>query len=104
MTFNYPMVNILEELSNTGRTELDDLRQDFRTNPNYNSLDPIGLGKPRERDAKLEVLEKNINLISLLSGSGHTDKEGGQCPPTKDLFPLLANALTTPVLVVGLIL
>ena len=52
---------------------MDDLWQDFNNNPNYNSLDRIGLGKPKERVSGLEVLEKNTNLIVVgKPGSGKT--------------------------------
>jgi len=44
-------VNILEELSSSRRSELDDLWQDFMTGiqgySSYRSLDRIGLGKDR---------------------------------------------------------
>ncbi|MEH1931181.1 NACHT C-terminal helical domain 2-containing protein [Nostoc sp.] len=66
-------VNILEELSSSRKSELDDLWQDFRKNPSYRSLDRIGLGGERERISGLEVLAKNTNLMVVgKPGSGKT--------------------------------
>jgi predicted NACHT family NTPase len=66
-------VNILEELSSSRRSELDDLWQDFSQNPSYRSLDRIGLGKERQRVSGLEVLAKNTNLMVVgKPGSGKT--------------------------------
>lgn len=66
-------VNILEELSSSRRSELDDLWQDFSKNPSYRSLDRIGLGKERQRVSGLEVLAKNTNLMVVgKPGSGKT--------------------------------
>ncbi len=66
-------VNILEELSSSRRSELDDLWQDFSRNPSYRSLDRIGLGKERKRVSGLEVLAKNTNLMVVgKPGSGKT--------------------------------
>lgn len=66
-------VNILEELSSSRKSELNDLWQDFSKNPSYRSLDRIGLGKERERVSGLEVLEKNTNLMVVgKPGSGKT--------------------------------
>jgi predicted NACHT family NTPase len=66
-------VNILEEMSSSRRSELDDLWQDFSKNPNYRSLDRIGLGKERQRMSGLKVLAKNTNLIVVgKPGSGKT--------------------------------
>ncbi|MEQ9237969.1 NACHT domain-containing protein [Coleofasciculus sp. E2-BRE-01] len=66
-------VNILEELSSSRRSELDDLWQDFSQNPGYRSLDRIGLGKERQRVSGLEVLAKNTNLMVVgKPGSGKT--------------------------------
>ncbi|HBE58235.1 MAG TPA: hypothetical protein DEG17_03785 [Cyanobacteria bacterium UBA11149] len=66
-------VNILEELSSTCRSELDDLWQDFSKNPSDRSLDRIGLGKERQRVSGLEVLAKNTNLMVVgKPGSGKT--------------------------------
>ncbi|RCJ28383.1 hypothetical protein A6770_23945 [Nostoc minutum NIES-26] len=66
-------VNILEELSISRRSELDDLWQDFSNNPSYRSLDRIGLGKERQRVSGLEVLAKNTNLMVVgKPGSGKT--------------------------------
>jgi predicted NACHT family NTPase len=70
-------VNILEELSSSRRSELDDLWQDFTTGmqgySSYRSLDRIGLGKERQRVSGLEVLAKNTNLMVVgKPGSGKT--------------------------------
>lgn len=66
-------VNILEELSSSRRSELDDLWQDFSQNPSYRSLDRIGLGKERQRVSGLEVLVRNTNLMVVgKPGSGKT--------------------------------
>jgi len=70
-------VNILEELSSSRKSELDDLWQDFTTGiERYSgdrSLDRIGLGKERQRVSGLEVLEKNTNLMVVgKPGSGKT--------------------------------
>jgi predicted NACHT family NTPase len=70
-------VNILEELSSSRRSELDDLWQDFTTGmqgySSYRSLDRIGLGKERKRVSGLEVLAKNTNLMVVgKPGSGKT--------------------------------
>ncbi len=66
-------VNILEELSSSRRSELDDLWQDFSQNPSYRSLDRIGLGRERQRVSGLEVLAKHTNLMVVgKPGSGKT--------------------------------
>ncbi|MEQ8469482.1 NACHT C-terminal helical domain 2-containing protein [Coleofasciculus sp. E1-EBD-02] len=66
-------VNILEKLSSSHRSELQDLWQDFKENPSYRSLDRIGLGKERKRVSGLEVLAKNTNLMVVgKPGSGKT--------------------------------
>lgn len=66
-------VNILEELSSSRKSELDDLWQDFSQNPSYRSLDRIGLGKQQKRVSGLEVLAKNANLMVVgKPGSGKT--------------------------------
>ncbi len=66
-------VNLLEELSSSRRSELDNLWQDFSENPSYRSLDRIGLGRKRERVLGLEVLGKNTNLMVVgKPGSGKT--------------------------------
>jgi len=70
-------VNILEELSSSRKSELDDLWQDFTTGmqgySSYRSLDRIGLGKERQRVSGLEVLAKNTNLMVVgKPGSGKT--------------------------------
>jgi len=66
-------VNILEELSSSRRSELDDLWQDFSRNPSYRSLDRIGLGRERQRVSGLEVLAKHTNLMVVgKPGSGKT--------------------------------
>ncbi|MBW4548325.1 MAG: NACHT domain-containing protein [Symplocastrum torsivum CPER-KK1] len=70
-------VNILEELSSSRKSELDDLWQDFTTGmqgySSYRSLDRIGLGKERKRVSGLEVLAKNTNLMIVgKPGSGKT--------------------------------
>jgi predicted NACHT family NTPase len=66
-------VNILEEMSSSRKSELDDLWQDFSENPSYRSLDRIGLGKGRQRVSGLEVLAKNTNLMVVgKPGSGKT--------------------------------
>src|SRR4028119_1198097 len=49
-------VNILEELSSSCRSELNDLWQDFSKNPSYRSLDRLGLGTERQRGSGLGVL------------------------------------------------
>jgi len=66
-------VNILEKLSSSRRSELDDLWQDFSNNPSYRSFDRIGLGREQERKSGLEVVEKNKNLMVVgKPGSGKT--------------------------------
>ncbi len=66
-------VNILEELSSSRRSELDELWQDFSKNPSDRSLDRIGIGKERQRVSGLEVLAKNTNLMVVgKPGSGKT--------------------------------
>jgi NACHT domain len=67
-------VNILEEVSSNRSSELDDLWQDFITNdPDYRSLDRIGLGQEKERVSGLNVLERNTNLLVVgKPGSGKT--------------------------------
>jgi len=66
-------VNILEEVSSSRKSELDDLWQDFSQNPSYRSLDRIGLGKKRKPVSGLEVLAKNANLMVVgKPGSGKT--------------------------------
>jgi hypothetical protein len=70
-------VNILEELSSSRKSELDDLWQDFTTGmqgyASYRSLDRIGLGKEQKRVSGLEVLAKNTNLMVVgKPGSGKT--------------------------------
>ncbi|MEQ8380996.1 MAG: NACHT domain-containing protein [Coleofasciculus sp. A1-SPW-01] len=66
-------VNILEKLSSSHRSELQDLLQDSKENPSYRSLDRIGLGKERKRVSGLEVLAKNTNLMVVgKPGSGKT--------------------------------
>ena len=66
-------VNILEKLSSSRRSELDDLWQDFSNNPSYRSLDRIGLGREQERVPGLEVVAKNTNLMVVgKPGSGKT--------------------------------
>jgi hypothetical protein len=56
-------VNILEELSSSRRSEIDDLWQDFSQNPSYRSLDRIGLGNERKRISGLEILTQNKSLM-----------------------------------------
>ncbi len=55
-------VNILEALSSSRQSELDDLWQDFTTGiqgySSYRSLERIGLGKEQQRVSGLAVLEK----------------------------------------------
>jgi len=66
-------VNILEEMSSSRKSELDDLWLDFSENPSYRSLDRIGLGKERQRVSGLDVLAKNTNLMVVgKPGSGKT--------------------------------
>lgn len=67
-------VNILESLSSSRRSELDDLWQDFTMgDSSYRSLDRIGLGKERQRISGFRVLERNTNLMMLgKPGSGKT--------------------------------
>ncbi|WP_088892367.1 NACHT domain-containing protein [Leptolyngbya ohadii] len=68
-------VNILEELSSSRKSELDDLWQDFtagtQSYSSYRSLDRIGLGKERQRVSGLKVLDKHTNLMVVgKPGSG----------------------------------
>ncbi|MBD1895529.1 NACHT domain-containing protein [Coleofasciculus sp. FACHB-129] len=70
-------VNILEEVSSSRKSELDDLWQDFTTGmqgySSNRSLERIGLGKQRQRVSGLEVLAKNTNLMVVgKPGSGKT--------------------------------
>lgn len=67
-------VNILEGVSNSRRSELEDLWQDFTTNHSSSqSLDRIGSGKKQERVPELSVLERNTNLMVVgKPGSGKT--------------------------------
>jgi hypothetical protein len=66
-------VNILEELSSSRRSEIDDLWQDFSQNPSYRSLDRIGLGNERKRISGLEILTQNKSLMVVgKPGSGKT--------------------------------
>ena len=66
-------VNILEELSSSRKSELDDLWQDFSQNRSYRSFDRIGLGIELKRVSGLEVLAKNANLMVVgKPGSGKT--------------------------------
>jgi hypothetical protein len=66
-------VNILEKLSSSRKSELEDLWQDFSKNPSYRSLDRIGLGREQQRVSGLEVLERNTNLMVMgKPGSGKT--------------------------------
>jgi NACHT domain/Ribosomal protein L7/L12 C-terminal domain len=67
-------VNILESDRSSRKSELDDLWQDFITNdPDYRSLDRIGLGREKERVSGLTVLERNTNLLVVgKPGSGKT--------------------------------
>jgi len=66
-------VNVLEELSSSRRSELNDLWQDFSQNPGYRGLDRMGLGKKRQRVSGLEVLDGNTNLMVVgKPGSGKT--------------------------------
>ena len=78
-------VNILEELSSSRRSELQDLWQDFKENP-YRSLDRIGLGRKRKRVSGLEVLAKNTNLMVVgKPGSGKTTYLQRVSPPQNSL-------------------
>src|SRR4028119_770494 len=66
-------VNILEKLSSSRMSELDDLWQDFSKNPSYRSLDRMGSGREQERVSGLEVVAKNTNLMVVgKPGSGKT--------------------------------
>ncbi len=70
-------VNILQELSSSRRSELDELWQDFTTGmerySGYRSLDRIGLSRAQQRVSGLEVLAKNTNLMVVgKPGSGKT--------------------------------
>jgi predicted NACHT family NTPase len=70
-------VNILEKLSSSYRSEIDDLWHDFKTGAReystYRSLDRIGLGKKQQRVSGLTVLARNTNLMVLgKPGSGKT--------------------------------
>ncbi|MEG4586311.1 NACHT domain-containing protein [Microcoleus sp. MOSTC5] len=66
-------VNILEKLSSSRKSELDDLWQDFSKNPSYRSFDRIGSGREQERKSGLEVVANNKNLMVVgKPGSGKT--------------------------------
>jgi len=66
-------VNILEELSSSRRSEIEDLFQDFSHNPDHRSLDRIGLGSKQQRVSGLEVVAKYTNLMVVgKPGSGKT--------------------------------
>jgi predicted NACHT family NTPase len=70
-------VNILEELSSSRKSELDDLWQDFSAGvgeySSYRSLDRIGLSEERQRISGLTMLAKNTNFMVLgKPGSGKT--------------------------------
>ncbi|MUG93167.1 NACHT domain-containing protein [Scytonema sp. UIC 10036] len=70
-------VNILEQVSSSRKSELNDLWQDFSVGvkeySSYRSLDRIGLGKQQQRISGLTVLAKNTNLMVLgKPGSGKT--------------------------------
>ncbi|MBW4625031.1 MAG: NACHT domain-containing protein [Brasilonema octagenarum HA4186-MV1] len=70
-------VNILEEVSSSRKSELNDLWQDFSNGvekySSYLSLDRIGLGKQQKRMPGLTVLAKNTDLMVLgKPGSGKT--------------------------------
>ncbi|MFW9263403.1 NACHT domain-containing protein [Nostoc sp. CALU 546] len=67
-------VNILEQVSSSRRSELDDLWQDFITgNSDYHSLERIGLGKKQQGASALALLESNTNLMVVgKPGSGKT--------------------------------
>jgi len=66
-------VNILEKLSSSRMSELDDLWQDFSKNPSYRSLDRMGSGREQERVSGKEVVAKNTNLMVVgKPGSGKT--------------------------------
>ncbi|MBD1829678.1 hypothetical protein NDI47_10545 [Microcoleus vaginatus GB1-A2] len=66
-------VNILEKLSSSCMSELDDLWEDFSKNPSYRSLDRMGSGREQERVSGLEVVAKNTNLMVVgKPGSGKT--------------------------------
>ena len=66
-------VHILEKLSSSRKSELDNLWQDFSKNPSYRSLDRIGLGSERQRVSGKEVVAKNTNLMVVgKPGSGKT--------------------------------
>lgn len=70
-------VNVLEELSSSGKAELHDLWRDFTVGTedysNYRSLDRIGIGKERERVSGLDILANNTNLMVVgKPGSGKT--------------------------------
>ncbi|MBD2512514.1 NACHT domain-containing protein [Nostoc muscorum FACHB-395] len=70
-------VNILEKVSSSRKSELNDLWQDFSVGvkeySSYRSLDRIGLGKQQHRVSGFTVLAKNTNLMVLgKPGSGKT--------------------------------
>lgn len=67
-------VNILEELSSSHRSELDELWEHFTTgNSTSGSLERIGLGEKRDRVSGLGVLDRNTNLMVVgKPGSGKT--------------------------------
>jgi predicted NACHT family NTPase len=70
-------VNILQELSSSRKSEIDELWQDFNTGikeySSYRSLDRIGLGKQQQRVSGLTVLKRNTNLMVVgKPGSGKT--------------------------------
>jgi predicted NACHT family NTPase len=70
-------VNILEEVSSSRKSELNELWQDFSAGveeySSYRSLHRIGLGKHQQRVSGLTVLAKNTNLMVVgKPGSGKT--------------------------------
>jgi predicted NACHT family NTPase len=67
-------VNILEEVSSSRRSALDDLWQDFITNnSDERSLDRIGLGEKRQQVSGLTVLDRGRNLMVVgKPGAGKT--------------------------------
>lgn len=70
-------VNILQELSSSRKSEIDELWQDFNTGikeySSYRSLDRIGLSKHQQRVSGLTVLTRNTNsMVVGKPGSGKT--------------------------------
>ncbi|WP_414756607.1 NACHT domain-containing protein [Anabaena sp. CCY 9910] len=70
-------VNILEEVTSSRKSEIDDLWQDFKASvqeySSHHSFARMGLGKQQQRVSGLKALNKNTNLMVLgKPGSGKT--------------------------------